>query len=238
MSLPKIQHPLFDITIPSTKEKIKMRPMVVREEKILLMAKFSEDETDIFNAIKQVVNNCIVNDNIDIDKLAIFDLEYLFLKLRCHSVENTVKVKYEDLDDGEIRDFEINLDEVEVRFPENIETKILIDSDTGFTLKYPPAKLYDDKSFMKEEQVEKQIDILVLESVDLIFDGEDVFKASDYKREELNDWVLSLAINDYNKIENFLENSPSIFYEITYTNKEEVEKKIILNKLSDFFMLR
>jgi hypothetical protein len=237
MALPKISHPMFDVVIPSNGKKIKMRPMVVKEEKILLMAKFSEDETDIFNAIKQVVNNCIVDD-VDIDKLAIFDVEYLFIKLRSFSVENSVKVHYQDLDDGEVYDFEVDLDSVEVNFPQNIENKVMITEDTGVKLKYPAARLYDNKDFMKETNLEKQMDTLVVESIDMIFDGDEVYKSTDYKKEELEEWVADLPIPVYNKIEEFLENSPSVKHTIKYTNKNGIEREIVLNKLADFFILR
>ena len=98
MALPKIQHPLFDCVVPSTNKKIKIRPMLVKEEKILLMAKQANDRSDQINALKQVVNNCIA-ETLDIDNLALFDLEYIFTKIRAASVSNTVKLSYKDNED-------------------------------------------------------------------------------------------------------------------------------------------
>jgi len=118
MALPKITHPMFDVIIPSTKTKIKIRPMLVKEEKILLMAKNGEEETEILAAVNQVVNNCIITDGIDVDKLALFDVEYLFVKIRAVSVSNVSKVSYKDNEDEKIYDFEVDLNNVEVKFPE------------------------------------------------------------------------------------------------------------------------
>ena len=148
MALPKTKHPLFDIKIPSTGKPVSFRPFLVKEEKLLLMAKASEDPTDIFKAIKQVINNCAMDKGFDIDKLAIFDLEYVFIRLRAISVNNIVKVSYRDNEDDKIYDFEINLNTVEVVFPEKISKNIKISDTIGMTMKYPPASIFDDKEYL------------------------------------------------------------------------------------------
>src|SRR4051812_20105698 len=104
MSLPKIQHPTFNAEIPSTKKSVRFRPFTAREEKVLLIAKQSEDETDIMGAIKQVVNNCVISDAFDVDKLTIFDLESLFIKIRIMSVSNLAPVSYKDHGDEKVYD--------------------------------------------------------------------------------------------------------------------------------------
>jgi len=113
MSLPKIDYPLYNISIPSLRKTYRFRPFLVKEEKILLMAKESKNQSDIFSAIKQVATNCCV-DNIDLNKLPLYDLEYIFLKLRSFSVDNIIKISYKDLEDEKIYDFNVDLNEVEI----------------------------------------------------------------------------------------------------------------------------
>ena len=117
----KIDYPIYTIEIPSTKQKARFRPFLVKEEKLLLMAKESENSADILTAVKQIVNNCAIDPNFDVDKLAVFDLELIFIKLRAFSVDNIIKVAYKDLEDEKIYNFDIKLDEVSVIFPENNE---------------------------------------------------------------------------------------------------------------------
>lgn len=188
MPLPKIEHPINEIEVPSLKKKFKFRPMLVKEEKILLMAKTSEDDTDIFNAVRQVVNNCCVDTTLDTDKLAIFDLEFLFLKIRAISIGDTTEVAFRDTEDQKVYDFTINLNDVKVEFPKDIKNTIKITESSGFTLKYPPAALYSDKDFLSLDP-NKVFDALVIECVDKIFDGEDIYESSMYKKSEIAEFV-------------------------------------------------
>lgn len=237
MPLPKIEYPINEITIPSLKKKAKFRPMLVKEEKILLMAKTSEDDNDIFNAVLQVVNNCAVDDWFDITKLAIFDIEYLFLKIRSFSISETTEVSFRDTEDEKVYDFVIDLNGIEVTFPENVSNTIKVDDTTGFTLRYPPATLYSDNEFLSLEP-DKVFDRLVIECLDKFFDGDQVYQSNLYKKEELIEYVEGLPIKTYDKIREFFSNVPSMKHEITYTNKNGSERKIVLRNLSDFFILR
>ena len=150
--LPKIDYPIYTIEIPSTKQKARFRPFLVKEEKLLLMAKESENSADILTAVKQIVNNCAVDPNFDVDKLAIFDLELIFIKLRAFSIDNILKVAYKDFEDEKIYNFEIDLNEVKVIFPEEIDTNIKISENSGIVMKFPPASLYSDKEFLNIEK--------------------------------------------------------------------------------------
>jgi hypothetical protein len=116
--LPTIDHPIFSINVPSLKKEYKFRPFLVKEEKILLMAKESKSETDIFVAIKQIVQNCCLDKKLVVDKLSIFDLEYIFLKLRSISIDNIVKITFKDFEDSKIYDFEVDIEEIKVVFSE------------------------------------------------------------------------------------------------------------------------
>lgn len=237
MALPKISHPLFDVVIPSNKKKTKIRPMLVKEEKILLMAKMGNDPTEILSSIKQVVNNCLIDDMIDVDKLSLFDVEYLFIKIRAISVDNVTKVSYKDNSDEKIYNFEVKLDEVTIKYPEKVEKNIKISDEMAISLKYPEAELYSDKEFMNLP-VEKLIDALILRCIDKVYVGEEVFDARISSETELNDFIENLDIESYGKIRQFFAVLPTLYYKIEYKNEKGEQRVIEMTKLTDFFTLR
>jgi hypothetical protein len=165
MPLPKIDQPIFDMTIPSIGKTITFRPFLVKEEKILLIAQQSGNDTDVIRAIKQILNNCVLED-IDLDSLAIFDIEYMFLKLRSKSVNNIVKLSYRDVEDGEVYDFELDLDTIEVTIPENIGSKIEINDTVGMTMKYPSASITD-----RLKDFDTEVDLMTFFIVNCIDEG-------------------------------------------------------------------
>jgi hypothetical protein len=239
MSLPKIKHPLFEFVIPSTNKKETFRPFLVKEEKVLLMAKSSEDPGDIFRSIKQIINNCCVNKNFNVDVLTIFDLEYIFLQLRAVSVNNIVNVSYRDNDDGEDGEpysFQIDLKEIKVKFPENIEKKIMVNDTVGLIMKYPAASIFDDKEFF--DSGDEAMYELTLRCIDCIFDGEDVFDSKNYTKEELAQFLEDCDVNTYDKIQTFMSSTPRLYHKLEYTNSKGVNKIIELISLTDFFTLR
>lgn len=237
MPLPKLTHPMFDVIIPSSKKKIKIRPMLVKEEKILLMAKTGEDANEILNAVKQVVNNCIIDADIDIEKLALFDIEYLFVKIRAFSVSNISKVSYKDNEDNKIYDFDVDLEKVEVRFPEKIEKSFAITDSTGILMKYPDASLYSNKEFLASPP-EKILDQLILNCIDKIYDGDDMIDPKKYPKAELEEFVENLDVTTYDKLRGFFNNLPSLYYKIEYKNSNGNERNIEMTSLTDFFTLR
>ena len=235
MALPKIDYPIFSLTIPSTKKEIKFRPFLVKEEKILLMAKTSEQEKDMILAIKQVVNNCAI-DKIDVEKLALFDIEYLFLRIRSQSVNNIVSVTYKDNEDDSNYEFDIDLNEVEVVFPEKQEKIIPLSETSGIVMKYPEASLYDDKEFLESgEEVFYQ---LVLRCIEKIYDEENVYDIRNHSLQEVADYIENLDVKTFEKIREFMVNQPKMSYVINYKNRLGNDRKIELTTLSDFFTLR
>ena len=236
MSLPKIQYPVFNIEIPSLKKKKQFRPFLVREEKLLLMAKLSENEEDTLSAIKQVVNNCSVEKDFNINDYSIFDLEYMFIKIRSASVDNIVKVSYRDFDDEKVYDFDIDLNDIIVKFPKDLDNKIKISDNAGLIMKYPDASLYDDKSFLKAG--EDAFFQLILKCIDKIYDGEEMYECSNYSTKEVEDFVNELDVKTFEKIQEYMSNQPKLYYKISYKNSTGKEKTIELDTLSDFFTLR
>lgn len=209
--------------------------MLVKEEKILLMAKSGGDPRDALNAVKQVVNNCIIDDKIDVDNLTTFDIEYLFLKIRSYSINNISKVAYIDSEDNETYNFEVNLDEVTMHFPEKIDKKIKINDDIVVVMKYASASLMTNEDFTKID-VNKYFDMLIAHCVDKIYDGDEEYDLKDVSKEELQKYLEEeFDPMSYDKMRKFVINMPRLHYEIKYTNSKGTERKILLTSLVDFF---
>jgi hypothetical protein len=235
--LPKIDYPVYTIEVPSLKKNFRFRPFLVKEEKLLLMAKESDNTADVLGAVKQIINNCSVEtDNLDIDKLAIFDLEYIFLKLRAFSVDNVIKVAYKDLEDEKVYNLEIKLDDVKVKYPDTADSNIKITANSGIIMRYPSAKLYDDKDFLNLEK--DYMFELIIRCIDSIYVEDEVYEAKNYTTKELTDFLENLNIKSFESIQNFLMESPKLHHEIKYKNSLNNERTITYSSLNDFFMWR
>jgi len=234
--LPKIEFPIHSINVPSLKSSFKFRPFLVKEEKLLLMAKESKNEADILIAIKQIINNCILDKKLEINKLSLFDLEYIFLKLRAVSVDNIVKVAYRDTEDSEIYQFDVDLNEIQLIFPENLNNNIKITENAGIIMRYPPASLYDDQEFLALEK--DYMFELIVRCMDKIYLGEEIYEAKSYRKQQLDEFLDTLNIKCYEEIQKFLLNTPKVEYRIKYKNKLENDREIVLSSLNDFFTWR
>ena len=233
MPLPKIDQPLFSMTVPSTGQKVTFRPFLVKEEKLLLIAQQSDEDVEMVRAIKQVLNNCI-QDKIDVNDRSTFDLEYMFLKLRARSVNNMVKLTYRDNEDEELYTFDVDLDKVEIEMPKEVNNKIKITDKIGMTMKYPPASISD-----RMRDFANQVELLtffITNCIDTIYDEEDVYVASEYTEEELTAFLDTLDVNTFDKVREFFENMPKLQHKITYKNKLDNEREIVLSSIRDFFM--
>lgn len=234
MALPKLSHPTFELEIPSTKQKIRYRPFLVKEEKILLIAQQSNDPKDVVYAVKQVLQNCSL-DPIDVDDLTTFDIEYFFIKLRSKSVNNLVKLKYRDLEDELIYDFEVDLEQLEMTFDPEHEPTIQINDNTILFLKYPKMNMVGDI-----DKVENETDLvfeILRNCLDKIVQGSETYEIKDSTKEEIDEFILSLDVSTFNKVQNFFNTMPKLKHEIIYTNSLGNERKITLQNLNDFFTL-
>ena len=255
MSLPKIQSILYDLEIPSTKQAIKVRQLRARDEKILLTAKESsgtveEKNLEILKSIKQAINNAIVTPGILVDYLAIFDIEYLFIKLRALSVSNIIEASYhdnEEMQEWQNKDndhkglmpepytFKIDLDKVSIKWPEGVEKTIEIpNSNVKILLKYPDASLYTNQEFLKSSG-ESLINYLIQNSLAEIQEGDERWYPEKMPLSEVMEFLNELPMTVYDKIRGFLANLPHVQYEIKYKNKFDHERTIVLATLSDFF---
>ena len=199
------------------------------------MAKASEDETDILLSIKQVVNNCAI-DQLDINSLSLFDLEYIFIQLRAYSVNDQVQVSYKDNEDEKLYDFDINLKDIKVVFPEKVNNVIKINEAAGLVLKYPTSSLYEDKEFLSSGS--DSFFQLIVRCMDKIYDGDEVFECGSYSKKDLESYLEDLDINTFEKIREFMVSQPRLSYIIKYKNSLGNDRTIELTTLSDFFTLR
>jgi hypothetical protein len=234
MSLPKLDKPTFEMTIPSQKKAVRFRPFLVKEEKILLVAQQGETERDIIYAIKQVLSNCVLDQTFDVDKLTTFDLEYMFLKLRSKSVNNIIEVSYRDVEDDKVYDFEIDLDTIEVKYPETeISNKIAVSDTVGIIMKYPSVTILDN---VPENATSTDIvDYLIRSCIESIYDEETVYPIEDQPEEEVTEFLDSIDIESFNKVRAFLDNLPKLYHKLEYTNSLDHVRTIELENLRDFF---
>lgn len=231
--LPRVNKPLFELLIPSQKTKVKARPFVVREEKILLMAQQSGIEKEIVLAVKQVINNCIEDPQFNVDSLTTFDLEYMFLKLRARSVNNVIELSYRDNDDNKTYEFTVDLDDVDMSYPENYNDRIQITDEVGIVMKYPSITLLDNAP--DNVSPTELVEYLIRSCIDYIYDADTVYPTAEYSETELTDFIDSLDVNTFTKIREFFDSLPKLYYKITYNNANGEEKFIELTTLSDFF---
>jgi hypothetical protein len=233
MSLPKIQWPIFEIEVPSLAKKVKFRQILVREEKILLMAKESGEIRDILLAVKQIVNNCCIDTGVDIEKLAIFDLEWVFMQLTAVSATNVIQVSYQDGQDDEVRTFDIALDKITPPSLEGVNNNIQVTLEYGIIFDFPAAGLYQDDYFMnKETKVDDLVDYLTIKCIKKIYGPTEVYT---FTEEELKDFIGHLDIKSMEKIRAFFRSIPSMSYVIEYENSKKNKRKIVLSTLNDFF---
>ena len=233
MALPKITHPVFKITIPSTKKTYGFRPYTVKEEKLLLFLKNNNDIKEALDTIKQIINNCCVED-IDTTKLALFDIEYIFVKLRSQSVGSTIELNYTK---GEQKaEFVVDLSTVEVKFNPQHESKFLLYDNIGVIMRYPTFE-----SMVELEQAEMQgansddiIFDMFIGCIESVFDDDKTY--SDFTKEEMTDFILNLPRECIDKIKKFLDTMPVLEHKQTIKYKDGTSEEIVLRGLKDFFI--
>ena len=201
------------------------------------MAKVSEEPTDILSAIKQVVTNCCLDPTLDIEKISLFALEYLFIRLRGFSIGDTIKVSYRDTEDDKSYEFEVDLKKVTIVYPKKTDNKIAITKTSGLIMRYPTAAIYDDKTFLEAEG-EETFYRLIVRCIDQIYDAENVYESKDFSEAEILEFIELLDVQSFEKIREFMFNLPSLYYKIEYKNSLGNDRSIEMKALTDFFTLR
>jgi hypothetical protein len=237
MTLPILETPSYEMTLPSADVKVKFRPFLVKEEKILLQALESEDQKQIINALKEIVSACTFG-VLNVNELPTFDLEYIFLQIRAKSVGEIAKLKVLCPDDKTTyADVSVDLSKIEVQVDDKHTNKIIIDESKkiGMIMKYPTLGSVDPSTNFTKEQT-SQVFALIANSIYQIFEGDKVHLTSDYTKEEINKFIESLSAKAFTEIQNFYSTMPKLTHEIEVENpKTKVKSKVILQGLTDFF---
>ena len=234
MALPTMDVPTYELVIPSTKKKIKFRPFLVKEEKILLMALETEDEKNIKEAVLGLLRACVTT-KVKLDNLATFDLEYIFLNIRAVSVGEIVQMNVTCQDDEKTQVmYNLNLTEVDVVFPKGHTNKIMLTDDLGVIMKYPSFDGFVQGQFVDT----KDFDVIniIAESIDQIFEGEEVYDESTTTKKEFVQFVESLTKVQMEKIQKFFETAPRLEHTFKVKNPNTgVESDYTLRGLQSFF---
>ena len=236
MALPKLTTPTYELEIPSTDEKIKFRPFLVKEEKILMMAMESKSSADITQAVKDIVKECTFN-KVDISNMPMFDVEYIFLNVRAKSVGEVSKLKLLCPDDKKTyADVELDLNEVKVQVGEEHTNKIELGNGMGLIMKYPTIDSFNESGIrdINPSNMLEVIGTCILQIYEE--DGKKVYDPKDQTQKELTEFIEQLNTKQFKDLQKFFETMPKLKHEITIKNpKTKKESKITLTGLNDFF---
>ena len=238
MPLPKIVTPTYDLVLPSTKQKIKFRPFLVKEEKLLVLALETEDSNQITQAITGVIKSCVLTKNVKIEDLPTFDIEYLFLNIRGKSVGEDVEVNIICPDDGETEvPVKIALDEIEVQFDKDHTNKIKLDDTLMMEMKYPSLDQFikNNFDFNNDSSMEQSFDIIG-SCIDKIYSEEEVWAVDDFSKKEVEEFLEQMNSTQFKEVEKFFNTMPKLSHELKVTNPKTKKKNtVVLEGLSSFF---
>jgi len=244
MALPKVNTPTYELKIPSTGEKIKYRPFLVKEEKTLLMAMESGSTESMSKAMQDIIISCSEG-KVNTKTLAPFDIEYFFLHLRGKSVGETLTVKVprpidlkccKDADEDDICEIQVNIDDIKIDTSKAGSSEIEVTKDIGLKLKYPNVDLVNKYAIAGENITSENVFKLISECIDYIWDGEEIYKAKDSTKKELDDFVESLSSGQFAKVRQFFEQMPRLQHEINWVcPKCKKLKPLLLAGVDSFF---
>ena len=244
MALPKIDVPIYEVKLISTGKPVRIRPFLVKEQKLFLMASESEDVKETLNVIRQVLKNCIL-DEVDVDSLPTFDLEYLFMNLRARSVEEVVDLRYKcnnkvKNEKGEeetckgVVEFKVNLLEIEPTKNPDHTNKIQLTENLGICLKYPTFEMFSRYENMDENDV--MISVLI-DCIDFIYDKENIYYAKDTPKKELEEFIDNLQQKDLEKVKTFFDTMPEIKKNVQFKcPKCSYEEDMVIKGMQNFFV--
>ena len=233
MALPVLSHPTFDLTIPSSKEKVVYRPFLVKEEKILLLAQEANEVKDLTRSVKQIINNCIVEGELDVQNAPTFDLGYIFLKLRANSVSDLAKFKISDEETQKEVDIELDLKDVEIHYTDGHDSKIKLNDVVSLQMKYPT---YDTIGTIDENvnQVKATFD-MIKACIDKVLVGEDeVHEFKDYSNSEVDAFIDSLTSQNFQDVQKFFDTMPRLEHTVEYKIGKRTKTRTF-SGLADFF---
>ena len=238
MPLPKISTPTYELVLPSSNKKIKYRPFLVKEEKVLILAMESQDTSTVANAVKDVLASCILSRGVKVEKLSTFDIEYLFLNIRGKSVGEKIEVMVTCPDDGKTQvPTSINIDEIKVIVDEKHNKDIKLDDQYTLRMRYPSLDEFVKNNFATaaDVSVDDTFD-LISSCIDQLYSEEESWTAADCTKKELSQFVESLNSNQFKEIETFFETMPKLSHTVKVINPNtKKENEIVLEGLQNFF---
>ena len=236
MALPTPGYPTYELELPSNGKTVRYRPFLVKEEKVLLLALESQDEKQVINAVKDLIKNCVIS-RIKVEELPSFDLEYLFLKIRAASIGETIVMNVTCLDDNETEvEAVININDVEVFKPEGHDPKIMFDEESGIVMRYPSMKQFVEREFLQKDMKTEEVYEFIADSIDQIFQGEEVYDSGTTTKKEFREFVDSLTTKQFEKIQQFYTTSPKLRHTFTVVNpKTGKDSEYTIEGLQNFF---
>ena len=240
MPLPTIETPSYELKLPSSSKKIKYRPFLVKEEKILILALESRDQNEITNAVTDVLKKCILTRGVKVDDLPTFDIEYIFLNIRAKSIGEDIKMMVTCPDDNETKvPVTVYVDEIKVVRPEDHTTDIVLDDKMTLRMRYPSLNQFIDDNFEVEDEPETVVDKtfkVIADCMETVFTKEDAWDAKDYTPDERLKFVEQLSSKQYKQVEKFFATMPKLSHTIEVINPNTKEKSsVVLEGLANFF---
>jgi hypothetical protein len=238
MPLPTIATPTYELELPSSEKKIKYRPFLVKEEKLLVLALESEDTKEISNAIKAVLKSCIQTRGIKVETLPTFDIEFLFLHIRGKSVGEELEVSLIAPDDGVTAvPVKINIDDIKIKREEEHDKQIKLDDNLMMEMKYPSLEQFikNNFDFDDDASIDKSFEVIA-SCIDKIYNEEEVWSTSDCTKKELMDFLDQMNTMQFKLIEKFFETMPKLAHTVKLKNPEtKVESEVVIEGLASFF---
>ena len=237
MPLPKISTPTYELVLPSSGRKIKYRPFLVKEEKILIIALESQDQKQIANAIKSILSACILTRGTKVDKLSTFDIEYLFLNVRGKSVGEQIEVMVTCPDDGKTQvPMSINIDSIKVEKSDDHKTDIKLDDTYTLRMRYPSLNEFIKTNFTATDMKVDDTFELIASCIDQVYSEEESWTQNDCTKKELTEFLEQLNSSQFKEIEQFFDTMPKLSHKVKVTNPNtKVESEIVLEGLQNFF---
>lgn len=240
MALPKIQHPIYEIYLKSLDRKIRFRPFIVKEEKLLLMARESKENDEIKRTVMQVINNCIIDDSVDVEKLPLFDIEMIFINLRARSIGENAKLTYNCRHKDEAGNpcntdnpYNLNLDNVQYVLAEGHSSTVKLTEEIGVKLKYPTIT---SASIIKEADAYDAALQFIAQNIESVYDPQSVYKAEDLGAAALIEFVENLTAEQLEKIQVFFATTPKVVLkDIIVCKKCGFEHEVEADNLYSFF---
>ena len=236
MALPKIGYPTYELELPSTGKTVKYRPFLVKEEKVLLMALEGKNEDHIISAVKDLIKNCVIS-RIKVETLPSFDLEYLFLKIRAASIGEVITLNVTCLDDNKTEvEVQININDVEVVKQEGHDSKIMLSENSGIIMKYPSMQQFIEREFLQKDLKTEEVYDFIADSIDQIFDEDEVYDSSTTTKKEFRTFVDSLTTKQFENIQKFYETCPKLSHTFKAINPNTgKESEYTIEGLQSFF---